>query len=286
YISWSVYPSSPEGITILDNEKLFDLTFNFRGVESSIAFDQTNCEVSDNNLETIDVTYFDGLMEGNSVLDVKVFLEGPYNSSDGEMNTGLNTNGAIPLNQPYNTSPWNYTGNETLDEIPDDMIDWVLIELRETSGNIYSATPDKTIAQYAAVLNKDGSVVSTTGNKISILELITENLYVIVRHRNHLDIMSSQPLDKVNGVYEYNFTTGTSKVFKGVQKNLGSFKYGMYAGDGTLDGNINFGDFVLYMMNQGATGYNYPDYNLDYTVNDPDRTMMIQNNGANQRIVE
>ena len=45
-------------------------------------------------------------------INLKVFLEGPFNVSD--MNVDLNNGGLLPLSQPYNTSPWNYTGNESV----------------------------------------------------------------------------------------------------------------------------------------------------------------------------
>ncbi|RLD59462.1 MAG: hypothetical protein DRJ05_06355, partial [Bacteroidetes bacterium] len=41
-------------------------------------------------------------------IDITVFLEGPYDEVLGEMLTDLNP-GNIPLSQPYNVAPWNYT---------------------------------------------------------------------------------------------------------------------------------------------------------------------------------
>ncbi len=69
-----------------------------------------------------------------AILDLTVFLEGPFNTSSFEMNTTLNQGALIPLNQPYNTAPWNYNGTENVTIIPPDIVDWVLLELRETSG--------------------------------------------------------------------------------------------------------------------------------------------------------
>jgi len=59
-----------------------------------------------------------------------VLLEGPFNGT--EMNTYLNEQGSIPLSQPFNTSPWNYTGSETVALIPNtEVVDWVLVEIRD-----------------------------------------------------------------------------------------------------------------------------------------------------------
>ena len=39
----------------------------------------------------------------------------------------------IPLTQPYNGAPWNYTGTESVATIPAGVVDWVLPELREAA---------------------------------------------------------------------------------------------------------------------------------------------------------
>ena len=61
-------------------------------------------------------------------LNAKMFFEGPYFNS--QMTPFLNILGYIPLDQPYNTEPWNYTGTETVTAIPNaNVVDWVLVEL-------------------------------------------------------------------------------------------------------------------------------------------------------------
>ena len=45
------------------------------------------------------------------LVNLKVFLEGPYNGS-GAMTTTLNTQGVIPKYQPYKVAPWNYLETE------------------------------------------------------------------------------------------------------------------------------------------------------------------------------
>jgi len=76
--------------------------------------------------------------------EIKAFLEGPFNS--GMMNTYLNTNGFIPLSQPYAGAPWNYAVTDEVVSIPNgDVTDWVLVELRETTGDA-STSPSKFIS--------------------------------------------------------------------------------------------------------------------------------------------
>ena len=84
-------------------------------------------------------------------LNLKAFLEGPFNGS--AMNTALNVQNLIPLGQPYNVSPWNYTGTEQVGSIPNaNVVDWVLVELRETTGDASTATQDKMINRQAAFI--------------------------------------------------------------------------------------------------------------------------------------
>ena len=98
-------------------------------------------------------------------LDLKAYLEGPFIET--EMTTFLNTTGNIPTSQPYNIAPWNYNGSEAANPIPNvNVVDWVLIELRETTGDAATATPDKMIEQQAAFLLNDGSIVGMDGSSI------------------------------------------------------------------------------------------------------------------------
>ena len=65
----------------------------------------------------------------NQTSGLKTFLEGCY-FDDGVMAQNLDDQKVIPLSQPYNNSPWNYSGNESVTSIPPNIVDWVLVELR------------------------------------------------------------------------------------------------------------------------------------------------------------
>ena len=112
------------------------------------------------------------------------------------MNTTLNANGQIPLSQPYNVSPWNYSGTESVVTFPPDIVDWILLEFRETAGGPETATPGTMITQRAFFLNDDGTIVNLDGTRDIKIELptVNDNLYVVVYHRNHLGVMSANPI--------------------------------------------------------------------------------------------
>lgn len=214
-------------------------------------------------------------VEGVSVsinMDLMVFLEGPFSSP--QMTTGLNAAGLIPLSQPYNTAPWNYSGTESVFAVPNvNVVDWVLVELRD-AATASAAIPATRIARQAALLLNDGSVVGTDGS--SILQFnnsFTQQLFVIVWHRNHLGIMTAGGVTASGGIYSYDFSTSETKVYGGSlgYKYLGSGVWGMVAGDATHDGLIDLSDKTQWTAFAGKKGYLDADYNRDVQVSNPDK---------------
>jgi uncharacterized protein (TIGR02145 family) len=219
-------------------------------------------------------------------LDLKVFLEGPFNGTT--MNTALNVQNLIPLIQPYNVSPWNYSGTEQVGSIPNSsIVDWVLIELRETTGDASTATPDKMINRQAAFIKANGNIVGTDGSSmIGYGGTITSNLYVIIWHRNHLVIMSSAALTNAGGIYSWDFTDQLAKVYLDGQKQLGTIAFGMYGGDSDANGTIETADkYPGWNVNAGTQSYAAVDLNLDSQVNNSDKdNIWEQNLGAITKI--
>jgi hypothetical protein len=204
-------------------------------------------------------------------LEVKVYLEGPFNGS--EMNFGLNS--YLPLGQPYNVAPFNYSGSESVTSIPGaDIVDWVLVELRDASSPSLAANATP-LTTRAAFLKSDGYVVDLDG--ISSLQFnvsVTDKLFLVIRHRNHLGILSFYPLINNNGVATYDFTTGAVKTFGSVtgNKEIASGVWGMIAGDGNADGMIDDLDKIAeWESDAGQEGYHFGDYNLDGQVNNQDK---------------
>jgi hypothetical protein len=206
-------------------------------------------------------------------LDLKVFLEGPFGTSD--MRTDLNDQDKIPTSQPYSDSPWNYNGSETVSFIPDpEIVDWILVELRETSGDASTATSTTMVGRQAGFVFSDGTILAEDGSNMMHFDIsITQNLFVVIWHRNHLSIMSSAPLSHVGPVYSWDFTTGPGQAYgTNPLKNLGSGYYGMYAGNGDANDEIETGDITgPWSLDAGKTGYFSGDFDMNSQVNNQDK---------------
>jgi len=218
-------------------------------------------------------------------LAIAVLLEGPFDGTDA-MNASLNNTGLLPLMQPYNIAPWNYSGIEQAVSLGADIVDWILVELRDavapenaTSATIVEGWPK------AMFLKNDGSIVDLNGNTPSIASpSANNNLYLVIRHRNHLDVMSSAPLVLVGNTYSYDFTDDISKAYGGVAgyKAIGNGKYGMVAGDIDADGAVFTSDFNLWAINFGNTTIYLPaDVDMDGQVFTSDFNKWAINFGTN-----
>ncbi len=216
-------------------------------------------------------------------VDLKVYLEGPF------FGTNMNANlSEIPLIQPYNQQPWNYAGSESVASIPMDVVDWILVEYRDAS-NAISATSATMISQQAAFLKNDGSIVDLDG--ISILAFnhsIIQSLYAVVWHRNHLGILSADPLIESGGIYNYDFTTDAGKVFGATNghNELANGTWGMISGDANADGFINPDDLnTVWATETGTFGYKPADFNLDNQINNIDKNeFWLPNKGKGSQV--
>lgn len=184
------------------------------------------------------------------------------------MTNTLRDNDLLPLSQPFNGMPWNYNGVEVvtaMSDIPTNTVDWVLLEMRDATDNAII------IEQKAAFLLNDGSIVDIDGesNGVNFYNLQQgENYYVVVRSRNHLDVMSSSALQVQNGFFNYDFTTAATQAMGVAQLvELAPNQFGLYSGD--IDGNgvVSVTDFNDYTLQSAQLNqYLSADLNLDKNV--------------------
>ncbi|MFU8842827.1 MAG: alpha/beta hydrolase family protein [Bacteroidales bacterium] len=251
------------------------------------------------------VPYFDYLLKGNTeswitinnllnnpsgitssqecnlkLFDLKVLLEGPFDN--GLMNTSLNSQSFLPLSQPYQSSPWNYPGQESVSEIPaGDVVDWLLIELRD-AVNASSANLSSVVARKAAFIDANGSIIDHRTLKYPRFDIdVSQNLFVVLKHRNHLPLMSAFTVAGMDGLFEYDFTTDIFNSYGGLNSvsGLSGGKFGMIAGDIDANGVIDSSDkTILWESQSGTTGYLRSDIDLDGQTDNPDKNDLWRKN--------
>jgi uncharacterized protein (TIGR02145 family) len=215
-----------------------------------------------------------------AMLDMKVMLQGPFAGST--MQNNLNTNNCLPLMHPFQGAPWYYSGTESVAAIPSsNIVDWVLLELRQAPGAA-QALPGTMLCRQACFVNYNGLVTGLAGEPELPVNLTNpqtidpgNNLYVIVWHRNHLGVLSAEPMQETGlYTYSYDFTTGAEKAYGGVNGHIevGQGIWGMVSGDGDANGQVNNMDKVdVWKPQGGQSGYLAGDFNMDGQVGNQDK---------------
>jgi hypothetical protein len=211
-------------------------------------------------------------------LNAKIFLEGPYDESMDLMRMDISNAGMIPLSQPYQGSPWNYSGNEQVATIPSGVVDWILLEWRDAPSP-GSANSSTYIWRKAAFLLNNGSVVDMDGSSLPWIgnPQLSGSLYVIVQHRNHLDVIGNFGATLQNEIYSYDFSDQLVKVYGGNAgyKQIGTIplRFGMIAGDGNADGQVLLNQDINSVWNpqSGMKGYLTGDFDMDGQVQNQDK---------------
>lgn len=206
---------------------------------------------------------------------IKLFLEGPYNSNTGAMISDLRTADLLPLTQPFDRAPWQYFGSEqfnSLNDMPVNAVDWVLVELRDAVDNSI------VLAEKAAILLENGMIQDVNGTNGVTFMMPNGNYFISVKTRNHLATLSFQAASLPN-VAPYDFSNPLQVA--GGAGQLVEVETGIFAqagGDFDSDGVITVADFNLY-SNQASflNVYVDGDGNMDKTVTIADFNMYQSN---------
>jgi uncharacterized delta-60 repeat protein len=232
-----------------------------------------------------------------------VYLDVPLND-DGLMDATLLANGLLPTTEPYTTMGYQNFANgvggftttpQMLD--PDPLqpelqaVDWVIVELRSVSS------PNTILAASPGLLRRNGSI--TKANELSPSEFALEldEYFISVRHRNHLGVITLQPVSFDQPVpVVLNFSDGSTPVNGGSNalKSNGT-KLALWPGDVRFNRNVQYAgqnndrDPILVRIGgvvptNTAQGYYPEDVNLDgvvkYTGTNNDRDKVLQTIGG------
>jgi hypothetical protein len=252
------------------NDGIVNLSFNTTGLEEGNYYADV-LVASNDPLQPEIIVPVHLIVTGARYVAVKAFLEGSFAGT--EMTTILNSNGDLPLSQPYSSSPWNYPGMENVAGIQNpDVVDWVLIEFRD-APDVNSANALTMVEKRAAFILKNGSIVDLDGS--SNLELnvtLANDLFVAVHHRNHLSVLSAFSCNLNGGLYSYDFTTNVGQAYGiAAMTEMSAGYYGLISGDCNADGSINDNDKFLWNTQAGNPGYLPEDMNLDGEAENQDK---------------
>jgi len=215
--------------------------------------------------------------------NLKIFLSGSYAVNSDSMYTRLSQRNFLPSAPPETLSsktvPFILANNTqyTLQTGTSTIVDWLVLEFLDMS----TMNPVDTVA---ALLRNDGKIVSTTGfNLVPLDTRITPgNYYVIIRHRNHIAVLSFNTVQVSQNPELYDFTVSPGKVYGSELKLLKTGLYGMFAGDSNYDGAVDGSDYQMFNISgmNSVYGYNSSDYNLDGYVTAFDFTLFAPNRKA------
>ncbi|NVO21272.1 MAG: C39 family peptidase [Bacteroidetes bacterium] len=185
----------------------------------------------------------------SKVLNLKVFLQGLYIESSGEMSQAKDASGN------------HFTGT---------IADQLTVKLTQVSS------PFTIIAQVANV-NLDKS-----GNCTAILpSSVNGDYYIVVNHRNSIATWSATPVSFTGDAASYNFTLNNASAY-GNNLVLSGTKYCLFGGDVNQDGQVNSLD--ISAVNTSCLlfsfGYLPQDANGDGIVDYQD-LVIVDNNAAN-----
>ena len=219
----------------------------------------------------------DVLIEDASRVNVAVkgFLQGPFASDT--MWTSLADQGFLVYHQPYNTSPWNYNGDEVVRHFPDGVVDWIQVQLRTSTDSA------STVATRAAFVRKDGMITDLDGySPVSFSDIADGSYYVVLRHRNHLAIMSANPLALSTQTTLYDFSTAQTQAYGTnpmIEVDTTNHFFAMPTGDANANGQIQNDDKNDVWKNEvGLSGYHKGDFNLNGQVQNDDKNDYWKNN--------
>jgi hypothetical protein len=284
--------------TYLDADIVGDETRMYTGMFSSPNWYRCNAASASANQISATGVWQSGAFTGmtyptdwQSTLTLKAMLQGSFDTTAGTMRNTLRQSSRVPVTQPYGVSPWNYTGVESCSPLPDSLVDWVLLELRPTPA----AAP---VARRAALLMKNGIILDVDGVSPVGMPGASGLYYIVVRHRNHLAVMSTS----LQGVSQftplYDFTTAITQCYGAggmIGLTGGGPPYGLWAGDADANGQLKYtgtgNDPVAILTRLGGSdltatlsGYYREDTNMDgavvYSGVGNDRAIILINLGG------
>lgn len=232
-------------VSLANGTKLFDIRFTYTSGSSAITFNTGTSYIFDaTNLDFFTgVTYTNGSISEHSA-ELTLFLEGLYNSGTGLMNKAKD-----------------YVGAAVVDKYSGDIADHVTVELHSS-------------ANYATIVYTAADVSLGTNGVvgIDIPDEYSGSYFITIKHRNHIETTSKNPISLSTRPISYDFTSSADKAYGNNLRSMGNGKYGIFGGDVNGDGFVNGSDLssVNFSVLQLGKGYVVSDINGDGLINGTD----------------
>ncbi len=229
------------------------------------------------------------VVTSNPTLSVKVNLAANFNTTTNQMDNTFRTRNMIPASQPYNQSPFSYSGSESfasLGSIPSEAVDWVLLEVRDLNNS--------SVLTKAAILKQSGNVVDTNGSQsLSLNNFVPTSGYnykIVVRHRNSIAISTNQNITFTQNTNTLVDFTKNVNVKASNQLQVGTDTssqpvFGIRKANVTGSDSIDANDRNTGLAAQESDGiYTLNDVNLDGVVDAQDRAQLTDAPEASENI--
>lgn len=223
---------------------------------------------------------------------IKVLLEGPYITRADSMRCLYVDN--FPKIVDRFVSPY-ADKKECLAPFPKfdrGIVDWIYVEVWDyppTGSGIGDLKKGNLVDSTSALLLSDGTVCSVKGEKyVSFNHLKDDKYYVVIKHRNHVPVMSAKMVTFTSGTVTATNMIDFTQKMENAYDNAGvtskqpplkmvNGKCLMYAGDLNGDALINVKDAVIAKINVNKIGYDIGDVSLDARVTVADKNMVKAN---------
>jgi|GEM_PF-1991441 len=176
----------------------------------------------------------------NVQISLSAQLSGPYDPTTQLMSDQLRTSSLVPLAEPYaalgyvhygsaggslNPSLLSTTGNNAI-------VDWVMVELRHLSSSV--------VVSRCALIQREGDIVGLDGTSTLSFPAAAGSYYVVVRHRNHLGVMTASPIALSATTTTIDFTNPATPTYGTNAQNNISGTMVLWPGDANRNGTVQY----------------------------------------------
>ena len=199
------------------------------------------------------------ILNASIELQLKVMLQGALlGSTDNLMRADLVDQNLVPLTQPYNAADeplyaTRFTHLHGGDEVttaavlnsnsgtPDGIVDWVFVEFRDAADSV------TVLRTLSALVQRDGDIVDAATGGVVFVDSLPSQFFTVIKHRNHLGVMTAAPVISVANLAIFDFTTATTAdlyttlpVYDNLEQVTIAGHQALWAGNSNADNKVKY----------------------------------------------